>query len=292
MIHIFRLGYVGFSVRDMEAMMHYYSQVMGFTLIERANDGSAYFSGSTDHHNIVLTPSDTPGLHRFGLQFSPEVSMKEAAAALREIGIQTQLKTDPEPGVPELLEFTDPDGYLVQLYSRMSMAAPGFKQTGIAPNKIGHLAIRVESAQRSVEFYQRLGFINTDWIEDFFGFTTCNSDHHVLNFAQSDHKGLHHLAFELRDYSHQTRSMDELGKHRIPILWGPSRHGAGHNIATYHYDPEQNMIELFTDADRYIKELDCFEPRPWHRDCPQKPKVWNADECISQWGTAFEKALV
>lgn len=292
MVNIFKLGYVDFLVKDMDTMVNYYSEVMGFTLIERAGDGSVYLSSSTDHHNIVLSPSESTGIHRLGLQFSPLLTMKEASAELHEIGIRTQLKTDPKPGVPELLEFVDPDGYTVQLYSSMSMAAPGFKKAGIIPNKIGHLALRVESAKRAVEFYQRLGFINTDWIEDFFGFTTCNSDHHVLNFAQSEKKGMHHLAFELRDYSHMTRSMDDLGRNQIPILWGPSRHGAGHNIATYHYDPEQNMIELFTDADRYIKELDCFEPRPWHRDCPQKPKVWNAEECISQWGTAFEKALV
>ncbi len=273
-------------------MKDYYSEVIGFTNVEQAGDGSVYFSSSTDHHNIVLTPSNSTGINRIGLQFKGDLSMKEAASFLQEIGIETQLKSDAKPGVSELLEFEDPDGYIVQLYSEMSLATPGFKQTGIAPNKIGHLSLRVKSAKRSVEFYKNLGFYNTDWIEEFFGFMTCNNDHHVLNFCTSDKLGMHHIAFELRDYSHMTRSMDLLGKNKIPVLWGPSRHGAGHNVATYHYDPEQNMIELFTDGDVYIRELDCFEPRPWHRDCPQKPKVWKTEECISQWGTAFEKALV
>ena len=33
------------------------------------------------------------------------------------------------------------------------------------------------------------------------------------------------------------------------------------------------------------EELGCFEPRPWHRDNPQKPKVWAKDPAASNlWG--------
>ncbi|MEB3103951.1 VOC family protein [Ferviditalea candida] len=293
MFHVFRLGYVEFNTRNIEALKNYYNEVMGFTLVEEGPDGSAYFSSSTDHHNIVLNPSSVSAIARFGFQYKSDAGAKEIVKELAKLEIKAELKTDTKPGVSEVVEFTDPDGYQVQLFSEMSLASPGFKHSGIIPNKIGHLSLRVDSAKRSVEFYGKLGFTNTDWIEEFFGFTTCNTDHHVLNFFTSPQKGgMHHLAFELRNYGHLTHSMDYLGKNKIPIIWGPSRHGAGHNIATYHYDPDENMIELFTDADKYVKELDCFEPRPWHRDNPQKPKVWKTDDCISQWGTCFEKALV
>jgi hypothetical protein len=30
--------------------------------------------------------------------------------------------------------------------------------------------------------------------------------------------------------------------------------------------------------------LGYFEPRPWHQDVPQKPKVWRADTLGSFWG--------
>ncbi|GGG18870.1 VOC family protein [Paenibacillus abyssi] len=292
MFHVFRLGYVEFNTRDIEALKRYYTEVMGFSLVEEDADGRVYLSSSTDHHNIVLVPSTLSGFARFGLQYQSDFSAKDVVKQLAEIDIKAELKTDTKPGVPEVIGFSDPDGYEVQLFSEMGTAASGFKHVGIIPNKIGHLSLRVESAKRSVQFYEKLGFINTDWIEEFFGFTTCNTDHHVLNFCASPRKGLHHLAFELRNYSHLAHCMDYLGKHQIPILWGPSRHGAGHNIATYHYDPDENMIELFTDGDKYVKELDSFEPRPWHRDNPQKPKVWKTEDCISQWGTSFEKALV
>lgn len=292
-MQVFKLGYVDFVTRDLEKMSEYYSEIIGYSKTDETNE-SVYFSSSTDHHNIALHADASRGIHRFGFQLTDQFSVSEAAEWLNKHGIKSTVKTDARPGVPELVEFTDQDGYIMQLYSAMEVAAPGFKPNGIAPNKVGHLSLRVKDAKKSVEFYKLLGFINTDWIEDFFGFMTCNSDHHVLNFCTSPSKAgdMHHIAFELRDYSHLVVSLDYLGQNKIPILWGPSRHGAGHNIATYHHDPDGNLIELFTDADVYIKELNRFEPRPWHRDNPQKPKVWGTDECISQWGTDFEQALV
>lgn len=292
MINAFKLGYVDFAVQDVESMISYYSDVIGLTLTDRGKDGSVFFSTSSDHHNIALYPSNHSGLMRIGLQLDPTITLREADDYLRSIGIQAQLKSDVRPGVPQLLEFVDPDDYVVQLYSSMETTAPGFKKSGVAPNKLGHISIRVKDAKRSVEFYKLLGFINTDWIEDYFGFMTCNTDHHVLNFFTSDKKGMHHIAFELRDYSHVVGTMDFLSKNNIKILWGPSRHGAGHNIATYHQDPEMNMVELFTDIDVYIKELGSFEPKPWHEHFPQRPQVWETDACITRWGTLFGTALV
>ena len=33
------------------------------------------------------------------------------------------------------------------------------------------------------------------------------------------------------------------------------------------------------------EELGYFEPRPWHRDNPQRPKVWEKDPSASNlWG--------
>jgi hypothetical protein len=61
----------------------------------------------------------------------------------------------------------------------------------------------------------------------------------------------------------------------MEILWGPVRHGPGHNVAVYHRNPDGQIVELFFDLDRMTdEELGYFEPQPWHRDRPQRPKVW------------------
>jgi hypothetical protein len=71
------------------------------------------------------------------------------------------------------------------------------------------------------------------------------------------------------------QACDLLGRRGIPILWGPVRHGPGHNVAVYHRNPDGYLIELFYDMDLMVdEELGYFEPRPWHHDRPQRPKTW------------------
>jgi hypothetical protein len=95
--------------------------------------------------------------------------------------------------------------------------------------------------------------------------------------------GMQHMAFQLRDASHLTGSCDILGRKGVEIAWGPVRHGPGHNIAVYHRNPDDQIIELFCDLDLMVdEELGYFEPRPWHRDRPQKPKVWDPRQDV--WG--------
>ena len=67
---------------------------------------------------------------------------------------------------------------------------------------------------------------------------------------------------------------DYLSLNGYKLLWGPGRHGIGHNLFAYHRSPTGLITELFAELDRMNEELGYFEPRPWHRDHPQKPKVW------------------
>ncbi len=142
----------------------------------------------------------------------------------------------------------------------MEQTAAGFGTSGIVPLKLGHIAFLANHYEETIEFYRDvLGFSFTDKIgESFANFLTCNTDHHVLNIVASNETRLHHIAFQLKDASHQYASSDILAKHGHPVLWGPSRHTAGHNIATYHHDPEENVVELYTDMDVFITGIGNF----------------------------------
>ena len=47
---------------------------------------------------------------------------------------------------------------------------------------------------------------------------------------------------------------DLLGSKKIPIIWGPGRHGPGHNSYTYHRNPDDQIIEMFTELDKTLDE--------------------------------------
>ena len=70
---------------------------------------------------------------------------------------------------------------------------------------------------------------------------------------------------------------DHLSLNGYKLLWGPGRHGIGHNLFAYHRAPNGLITELFAQLDQMNEALGHFEPRPWHRDRPQKPKVWAKD---------------
>lgn len=67
---------------------------------------------------------------------------------------------------------------------------------------------------------------------------------------------LHHIAFELRDWTHIRDACDLLAQDRIPLVWGPVRHGMGHNISIYHRTDEGQIIEHFCELDRVIDGLE------------------------------------
>jgi hypothetical protein len=88
----------------------------------------------------------------------------------------------------------------------------------------------------------------------------------------------------LKDWAQILTACDFLGSKNIPLAWGPGRHGPGHNLYTYHRNPDDQVIEFFAELDKMSDEsLGYFDPRPWHRDRPQVPKVWDTVRDI--WGT-------
>jgi catechol 2,3-dioxygenase-like lactoylglutathione lyase family enzyme len=174
-----------------------------------------------------------------------------------------------------VVSVADPSGLKVELI-RMRAAQRQKPAIGVVPRKLGHTAFFAADVQKTVDFYtQVLGFRVSDWIGDFFVFLRCGPDHHTVNFLHGPAAGMHHIAFELNDWNHVKTACDWLDKNGHQLSWGPGRHGPGHNIYTYHNNPDGVMVELFTELDQMSDErAGCFDARPWHKDVPQRPKVW------------------
>ena len=286
-MQIAKLGYAGFNTPDVEAMLAYYTNVLGFTLVERSGDGAVYLRNVLDHHTLVLYPAKEQGLRHIGFQLGGGQTLQDAATQLRNQGIAVESQSDAQPGVAEQLQFVDTEGTILHLYTAMEQVHDTFPETGIVPEKLGHIALSVSDVQKIANFYQQvLGFRVSDWIEDFFVFMRCSPDHHTMNFVLSKHQKMNHIAFQLKDWAHVQRACDSLYTQHIPLIWGPGRHGAGHNIFIYHHNPDGQVVELFTELDIMLSEdLGYFEPRPWHEEFPQKPKIWKADlTAINHWG--------
>lgn len=280
-----KLGFVGLNGIKTNELEEYYTTVLGLPLVENS-DGAQYFNCGADHHALIIEKSDTTGYAYMGIQLAGDEPLKNVAAELLASGIASELVSDRFKGIDSALKVTDPDGFTLYLYQNMDMSKVDNPNCGIRPQKLGHVSLFSTNAKTALDFYSKnLSFRWSDWVEDAFVFMRCNSDHHAINFINRKTPGMFHFAFELRDSAHLIQACDQLGMRKIPIEWGPGRHGPGHNLYTYHLDPDGNVVELFSDLDRMSDEsLGHWDPRPHHRNKPQVPQVWDFDRWIDIWG--------
>jgi catechol-2,3-dioxygenase len=284
---VVRLSHVALASPDVERLRTHYVDVIGLAPYDDG-DGTIYLASGGLGPALELRPGDQRSLHHLAFELSA-AGEEELLAGLRASGLATESATDAEPGFARVHTLADVEGNTIQLAvvdeERPAATLPSHP---VGPNKIGHVATRTSSAEAVSDFYQSaLGFRWSDWMGDFFVFLRCNADHHTVNFINAPRPGaLHHLAFELRDASHVMTACDVLAANGITLVWGPGRHGVGHNLFTYHHDPDGNVVELFCDLDRIAsEELSVFEPRPWHSDHPQRPKRWVPDPAsANKWG--------
>ena len=282
---VFRLAYVDLTTSSPDEAEAYYCGLLGASPVERTAD-CLYLSLGLDHHNITVRHGREPGLTAVGLQVDPAIELPDLARRLGEAGFTARVQTNARPGVSGLLE-VHAGGHVFHLISSMAQPAPGFAASGIVPFKLGHVALLSPQTDEMLRLVKQLGFWETDWFEDFVTFLTCNRDHHVLNFIQAPVVAAHHVAFEMRGFEHHANAMERLAARKRRIEWGPSRHTAGHNIASYHYGADGLLVEFYTEMDIFVPELGSFEPRPWHEYLPQQPRHWPITQ-LTAWETRFE----
>jgi catechol 2,3-dioxygenase-like lactoylglutathione lyase family enzyme len=284
MIKVRKLGHATFETPDLQKAIDYYTQVNGLTLAHREAT-RAFLATRTGLLSVQLEHGAQARCTKLAFEVAPDTDFADIRKQLSNEGIRHEERREPSPGIPKVISFLDPKGTAIELYSEWSYVGVAQDGPGIGPLKLGHVAFFVPDPDAIAQFYHRvLGFRVSDWLEDFFVFMRCSPDHHSVNFLRGDRVRMHHIAFELKDVAHVSNSCDLLARSKIPLVWGPLRFGPGHNIAAFHRDHDGQLVELFTDLDQMKDEaLGYFDPRPWHRDKPQRPKTWQLkDDPI--WG--------
>lgn len=282
-----RLASIELEAPDLGAEAEHYEHILGLRLVERGKD-RLHFGLGNDGVSLSINQGAVKRCTALAFEASAD-GLASLEKKLGGAGVASKVKSDGLPGRTRSLTFTDPKGTQLEVFTADTKAAAGYAKGGIIPNKLGHVAFSVEDLPPLLNFYRDvLGFKVSDWLGDFFVFLRCGPDHHTCNFVgNSKATKMHHMAYEVRDFAAIRDACDFLSARGYPIVWGPVRHGCGHNISIYYRDPAGHMIELFCELDRIPDETtEYFEPRPWHQEFPQGPKTWtNVLQAASQWGT-------
>ena len=122
---------------------------------------------------------------------------------------------------------------------------------------------------------EALGFAITDRVVATDGslrtiFLRSSPEHHSLAFFLSAESGIDHHSYEVGDWNAIRDWCDRVAARRIPIVWGPGRHGPGNNLFAFIADPDGNRIEISA-------ELELVDDRP--------PRDWPHEErSLNLWG--------
>ena len=119
-----RVGHIHLKVTDLDRAIHFYSDVLGFSVTQRYGDQAAFLAAGDYHHHIGLNtwhskgagpaPERAPGLYHCAFLFPDRASL--AAALQRVLDHGTPLEGAADHGVSEAVYFRDPDGNGVELY--------------------------------------------------------------------------------------------------------------------------------------------------------------------------------
>jgi catechol-2,3-dioxygenase len=281
-----KIGYATFETGDLPRLSEYYQEVLGLS-VEAHTREAVFLRCPLDHHSVVLQKGDRKDCTRLGLQVASNEDLVRLRERLTSRGIAVADATDPAPSIAQRISFQGPGYFTIDVQAEA--AVPPFEEAkkAIRPLRLGHVAFKVADVRGATKFFcDFLDFRESDWIGDFFAFLRCGPDHHTVNFLSNSNQRMHHIAFELTDIAHIQHACDLLGRRRLPLIWGPGRHGPGHNIFTYHCNPDGQIVELYAQLDQMTNEaLGFFDPQLWHTNFPQVPTVWEPGLSTSNiWG--------
>jgi catechol 2,3-dioxygenase-like lactoylglutathione lyase family enzyme len=270
MIKARRIGHAAFETPDLARAIEYYTRVNGLVLTSQERN-RAFLATKVGQLVLELTQADTGRCTKLSFEVAPHSDFDGISRHLTREGIRSDIRSDPLPGTSKSLTFQDPKGTTIELFADWQYLGAHHQVVGVGPLKLGHVAFIVHDAKAIAE--------------DFFVFMRCGPDHHTINFLSGETVRMHHIAFEVKDFAQIQTACELFGERDIPIIWGPLRHGPGHNVSTYHRNPDDQVVEFYTELDQMKdEELGYFEPRPWHHDLPQRPKVWSRSKPPTVWG--------
>lgn len=302
-VKVNRLAHVGLWATDVAALAHFYRHVLGFDLRSTVNGGlnaevqleqaSAFLSIGEEYHSLGLFSDTRPHqgngrgafaqtrLHHLAFEVDTDAELAALAARLSLSGIEVTLDTrDGDPDLGDTLWFSDPDGNRIEISvtPEESFAhAPVVTQrrARIRPHGIQHVALSTPHLEAMVEFYtESLGFDISDWLLRECAWLRCNNDHHTLILMQG-RRDIDHVGYSIFNGSELLTWADYLSRHQVPILWGPGRHGAGHDLFLRFADSEGIHIELSAELQQYYDHDVTTPPRLWH----------TRSTALNLWGT-------
>ncbi|MFI7495331.1 VOC family protein [Kocuria sp. M4R2S49] len=260
---ISEMGHVGIQTTDLDASIWDATQLLGLRVTEQTGD-AVYLAAGEVHHELIYRESNVNGVDSLGLIARNGDALRTIRRRVEDENLELLSERPRVNGVEDGFSFVGPEDYVFDItIGRQTDVA---EQKSFGPDRYGHINFHPRDTRSMMEFLHRvLDFRLSDVIgDDYAYFMRCNPDHHGIALLPG--KGtFHHHAWQTQSVADLAKLGDRLHKVGRDLIWGPVRHGAGHNIAAYYVEQSGAVVELYTDLEQIY-------------DDNREPVVWGAED--------------
>lgn len=283
-----RGNYIAIQSSNPAAAAQYAVENMGFYLVHVDSEGRHYLAAhGLDPYSLVYTPGEQGKLDHISYVMRGTPDLLAAEKGLRELGVKSErIAHSPLWRHGPALRFVNPSGNTIELTPGVVVDVPmaalvAEPQTTPAPISFDHAIVRAADVGAGFEFASRvMGLKESARIvapDDIpvLGFFRCHTLYHCYGAARSQYDGLHHMQFTLKNPLAVHRAFDHMKERgKVELIWGPLRHGAGHNIVFYFRDHTGNIVEYSAEEEIILNDA-TYVPRVWPVTDSRAADEWN-----------------
>ena len=270
-----RLDHICLQSQDPRALSEFYGQHLGYD-VQGLSRGT--FLAEGEGRRILFEEGENRKLAFCAFDVEDDDELDRLAARIASAGVRSEPFESPF-FTSRAVAVRGPDG---DTFAFGTATRPRTKPNDLSDPKarLQHVVMASTNAERVTAFViDVLGFRLSDSVVSPDGrmrtaFMRCSHEHHSFAVFQAPENRLDHHCYEIPDWNAMRDWADRFGRERVPLKWGPGRHGPGSNLFMFVHDRDGNWVELSA-------ELELI-----HNDRPAG--VWAHEEyTANSWGVGL-----
>lgn len=284
-----RLDHIRLDSDDPGRLAAFYHEALGMAPLP-LDERTMLLQGNA--RRIVIGPG-TPGAQPYSaFALSDAARLDRAARALAGRGVP--LLPSPSPVFEDgAFAVADPDGRLVvlgvprrELMAQERPAGADANPAARLSGRLQHVVVASRDLSPMLRFYEEaLGFVVSDYVFDgeaaervpTVAFFRSDPEHHSFAVFRCPETRPDHHCYETDSWNALRDWADHMASLRIPLWWGPGRHGPGNNLFFMVKDPHGYLIEISAELEIVP---DGVEKRGWKHE----------ERTLNLWGPGFMRS--
>lgn len=269
-----RLHHLRRDSTDPAALARFYAELLG----DKVEDlGSNQWLVAGPGRLLLVGKGAAASVPWFALEVQDAAQLTASRRAFENSGIRCEDAASPLLA-QGAFSMTDPDGRRVIL----GVALRKQDAAAATPGRLQHFVCASTRLEEMVAFYRDcLGMPESDRVLEkealSAAFLRSDPEHHSFAAFRAPASRADHHCYETTGWNDIRDWADRMAKLRIPLWWGPGRHGPGNNLFFMIEDPDGHKVEFSAELEIMTREAPA---RTWPHE----------ERTLNLWGSAWMRS--